>query len=276
MPQGRRALLSHLVRRLLLLIAALPVAVVAVGGGNAQGGDNGSDTLIVSTEDLNDVTVPRFAFEVNGEPCLSDTVVEVPGAGQVDLDLTDPNHGTFTLPQASFGEYEVVVTCTTDSGTEHGTGFIDFGFVLIEKVVTGDVPETAQFVIDVACDSDIFTSPAAEAYGGESGEGFGPDAIQATLTYGPSGGTDVLVHYRGQTCTIEETETGGAQTVTVETEDCGAVIPVSPPGEATTGSFEINEPVSCLQTVTNDFAPAVVDPDDEEPDVVAATPPFTG
>jgi len=264
-------------RRLCVLLAALPVALIALVHGNAQAG-GGGDTLTVFTEDLNDSSVPRFAFEVDGDPCLSDTVLAVPGAPTVDLDLADANGGTFTLPGAPPGEYDVEVTCTTDSGTETGSGFIDFGYVVVDKVVTGDVPPSATFAIDVSCDAGIFQAPSGAAYGGESGEGFGPDAIQATLDFGPGGGSETLVHYRSQTCTIEETDTGGALVVTVETEDCGELIDLA--GEGTSGAFEVNAPVSCQQTVTNEFAPADVEPDDDEPDtlpdVVVATPTFTG
>lgn len=258
-----------LVASLLGAVLALPLAAGPVGAGPPPG-------LSISTEDLDILDVPTFSFEVLGDVCLSDTVVTVPGAPDVQVDLTDANSGTVELPGAPAGEYEIVVTCTTDVGTQEGSGFIDFGYVVVEKVVTGDVPAGTQFVIAVECSGPLFLSGSEYGAGGGA-EADGDPFVEADLTFGETGGTQSLVHYRLQECTITETDTGGALTVSVDTEDCGSATPVSP-AEATSGDFFVGAAESCTQTVTNEFAPADVGPDDLEPDVgpVAAAPTFTG
>jgi len=156
----------------------------------------------------------------------------------------------------------------------------EVAFLNITKVVEGDGP-TGGFVIEYSCVGDIEGGIGA---GGaltfdEAGPG-NPETQQVILT-GPG------------ICTIEETDSNGAETVTY---DCAFVsgIPddVDPNGafapegrvggciDDQSGTIAVpNDELSF--TVTNTFGTDVL-PDDEEPppavepDVVAATPSFTG
>jgi hypothetical protein len=167
----------------------------------------------------------------------------------------------------------VTLTCTlVTGGPGEFNGFIEFGNVIVEKVVEGDAPADASFVVDVSCEGeDLPIGAGAEGYGaGPEGGGTPTATVQGQLTFGPEGGTGALVHYRGQACTITEPEDGGAVETTIETSDCGGD-DEGPPvnGEAdagVSGDFFIDAPVDCTQTVTNVFAA----------EAIAVTPAFTG
>jgi hypothetical protein len=61
----------------------------------------------------------------------------------------------------------------------------------VTKVVQGVAPATAEFVIEVACESGT-----------------------TELTFGPTGGSDQVVFGEADECTVTETQTGGAFDVT--------------------------------------------------------------
>jgi hypothetical protein len=215
----------------------------------------------------------EFFWFVEGDECLSGTTAEVQGVPGAIITVDDPNNGEALLPTGTpGGVYILEVTCTTDAGTASGTTDLTFARVLVTKVVTGDVPPDAEFTILIDCFSKGGGGGGAALP--EAAEGVGP--LQDDLVYGAEGGTQELIAYFPQICVIAETDDGGAQSVTVETEDCGDFEPEGtegiPPGDV----FFIIEPTDCTQTVTNEFAPAQVEPDEDEPDVVAATPTFTG
>ena len=218
-----------------------------------------------------EVEQPTFDFEVIGQPCLDDTTVEVEGVPDAQITLDSPNSGTIVLPEGTpGGGLEVTLTCTTDAGTQTFTGFIEFGNVIVEKVVGGDAPADASFVVDVTCEGGIESSPEY----GASPEGFDPGSLQGQVTFGPGGGTDFLVHYSGQECTITEPEDGGASETTIETSDCeGEEVPLGTEADAgVSGDFFIDAPVDCTQTVTNVFAAAAA----PAAQPAAVTPTFTG
>jgi hypothetical protein len=253
--------------------AGLLAALVPFLAPPAGAGTNG---LTVSANPTGNQPQAEWDWTVVGEPCLSDTQVTVPGLPGATITIDTPNGGSVLLPvdtpapgDRPGGAYVLEVTCTTDAGTQSGSGVLVFARILVAKEVLGNVPPDAQFTIVVDC----FGKGGGGAALPEA-EGTGP--IFAELTYGSAGGIQQLIGYFPQICTIAETDDGGAQAVTVDTEDCGDFEPEGtegiPPGDV----FFVADPVDCTQTVTNEFAPAQVEPDEDEPDVVAATPPFTG
>jgi hypothetical protein len=262
-------------RRLTRILAALAgislLGLLTTPGAGAQSGPEGFFLEIDPVGEATDQ--PTFDFHIDGEPCLSDTVVEVEGVPGATVTLDNPNAGTIVLPAGTpGGSYEVIVTCTTDAGEDSFDAFLEFGHVVVEKVVEGDAPADATFVIDVSCEAEPFLQGAgAEGYDAGPEGGSPPVPVQGQLTFGPEGGTGALVHYRTQACTITEPEDGGAAETTIETSDCfgdeeGPIIN----GEAdagVSGDFFIDAPVDCTQTVTNVFAAA---------EAIPVTPAFTG
>ena len=98
---------------------------------------------------------PGGSFEVGSNVCASGTVVTVSGVPDAVIDLTDPNHFTVTLPSRTpAGTYFVNVECTTniDNQPGEGTGSLTFASIQVDKVVVGEAPPGAEFVIDVVCE----------------------------------------------------------------------------------------------------------------------------
>ena len=259
--------------RLAILLALSLAAAATILGSPAEAGDP-ANGLNVNIGPTGDDTQPRFTIEVDPADCLDDLTVDVIGVNGEVVDVIDANNATIALPVGTpGGAYLVEVTCSTDTGTRSGETEIAFGNVIVDKVVEGAVPPGTEFVVVVECTGEVFIE-SGEGYGPEAAEGFGSN-IDETFVFPATGGTGFAVHYDGQVCTITETETGGAQSVDVATEDCeGRNGPMSPATEATSGDFFIGAPVDCVQTVTNTFPDADVADDDD--DVVAATPTFTG
>jgi hypothetical protein len=129
----------------------------------------------------------------------------------------------------------------------------------VTKVVDGPVPPGTEFTIEATC-SDGFQFDVTEVF-----------------VYSPTGGTQTIGGIPGEsTCTATETDDGGAVTVTYA---CALDV------QGTFGGCDGDQGASfggagnvATVTVTNTFAEDDVAPDDvaTEPDVVAATPPFTG
>lgn len=212
-----------------------------------------------------------FDFDIPGDECVSDTVVTVPGVPDAIVDLADANSGTVTLPVGTPGNfYDLEIECSNGRTTITGTGGFAFASVNVDKVVTGDAPADAQFAISVACENNA--GSARQSFDGSS-EGLAA-ALQADLTYGASGGSEYLVSYNPATCTVSETDDGGAVTSSIALDDCAFGPDSAPAAEAVgpSGDFAIVDPTDCTQTVTNDFAPPAAQP----ADVVQQQPGFTG
>jgi hypothetical protein len=147
----------------------------------------------------------------------------------------------------------------------------------VTKVVEGDVPPGTTFTVEVLCPFQLNGPPTdatavdAEEWGGTPE---GDSDIQETLTFDEEGGTQTVegISFFHRECTITETETGGAESVTTtagagDPEDCRVT-----PG-TTSGAIEFGDPVTCEVVVTNTFpepepAPAA--------QAVAVGPTFTG
>ena len=213
------------------------------------------------------------------DPSSTGTVAGVPGA---TVTFSGYATGTVTFPAGTpGGVYELEVTCPASMNgaspseatipTVTAVANLSFAQVTVDKVVEGDPPADAQFVVNLDCSLDAPPPPPPSPGAFAETEGFpGPDSLVRDLTFGAAGGTQQLVFYGPYECTVTETDDAGALSVTVDTEDCGDRRPLRAT-EATSGDFTVYEPTDCTQTVTNVFREA-----DVAGDVVAATPPFTG
>ena len=160
----------------------------------------------------------------------------------------------------------------------------EVAFLNITKVVEGDGP-TGGYVIEYSCVGDTDEAPEGGGIGGGGSLAF--DAA------GPGNPETQTIELHGPgTCTVTETGSNGAVSVAYECEYVPGERPSSPDGAFAEGGIQ---PGGCIDdqsglivapndeltiTVTNTFDPEVL-PDDEEPpavnpDVVTATPTFTG
>lgn len=172
------------------------------------------------------------------------------------------------------------------TGSAEGEGGGKVAYLHITKVVDGDGP-TGGYVIEYSC-----VGGDREAPEGGIGEG-GSLAFDAAGPGHPETQT-IELHGPG-ICTVTETDSNGATSTTYECEFVVGLGPAAPDGGFDEASTEGFEPGACIDdqsgtitapldemtvTVTNQFDPEVLPDDDEppavEPDVVAATPSFTG
>ena len=130
----------------------------------------------------------------------------------------------------------------------------------VTKVVEGDVPAGTTFTIEVTCNSDGGTDVTP-------------------LVFDAAGGTQTVTAPTIGDCSAEETDDGGAITVTYacRIDDPGNQNEPSTCQGDRTVQIDARETEATI-TVTNTFAAEDVGSDDvaTEPDVVAATPTFTG
>ena len=149
----------------------------------------------------------------------------------------------------------------------------------VVKVVEGPVPAGTVFEVEVACTPDTPNAPAGEV------------GASATLQFDEDGnpiGADSIPSDFFESCHAEETEDGGAASVSYA---CAVSQPTDAPDEG-------NSQLTCVDdqtvhfgdvanaegtiTITNTFEaappppPPDVEPDDVVPDVVNASPTFTG
>jgi hypothetical protein len=106
-----------------------------------------------------------------------------------------------------------VATSVAPAGAGETTIPQETATLTVNKVVQGDAPSDAEFVILVSC------------------EGIG----DRELTFGSEGGSDEVIFFSPDQCTITETETGGA-------------VDVTPPIE-----IFIEDPILYEETITNVF-----------------------
>jgi hypothetical protein len=240
-----------------LLLGAVSLAQPA-GAGNGGGG-------FLDVQPLYILAQPTFSFDLEGDGCTEEATVTVVDVAGAVISFDDDDSGTITLPVGSPGGfYEVTLECAGAGAPITASSSLAFGNVIVVKVVEGAAPADASFPIEVSC-SEGDLVPMAD----------GDPNIDATLVFGATGGTQYLVHYTGQDCTVSELDDGGAISSSITTEDCGDELQVGAVGPS--GEFGIFDAVDCTQTVTNVF-PAAVDPVDETPAPapVVAQPTFTG
>jgi hypothetical protein len=212
----------------------------------------GIDVEVTPTTER-DLATFDFTFEETGAPCIGevDAVVLEEGAAEVDATV-DVGEGTGTIVvgvDVPGGFYELVLSCTTDSGPAQGVGGFAFARGFVVKEVEGPVPAGTEFAIDVDCEGEDE---------GDMLEGVDVAAVFGlTFVYPEAGGEDFFVVYDAQACEVTETEDGGAESTTVE------------------GTFTFPEAADESVVVTNTFVAAgVVEPPAAQP--VAAAPDFTG
>ncbi len=122
-----------------------------------------------------------------------------------------------------------------------------YGYMVIDKVVDGDAPPDARYVVNVACSSAEVAADALGPFG--VGAAFAPGPFSVDLPYDRSGGRAYVYSDAERTCDITEPEAGGATSTTIAVPD-----------------DLFTQPERYTLTVTNTYVPA--------PIVVAPT--FTG
>jgi hypothetical protein len=160
------------------------------------------------------------------------TLVITAGATPVTPTSTvnqDDNTVLVTLPAGTPSPVTFVGNCNGASGTTQGT----FATVNVTKQVQGPDPATATFTVHFDC-----AFPGFPSFTGD-------------LQYGSTGGTTpfYLLPGGGATCTLTETNTGGAQSTSI-----------------TPNPFTVNSPTASA-TVTNTFPAAAA---------LVVAPQFTG
>lgn len=262
--------------RLLLavvLLAAASAVTAGVAGAQTEG------TVGLSTFVSGNPDAAEFDFEVDGVTCQEGTTeVTVEGVPDATVELTDPNSGTVTLPVGTpGGTYTISVTCDPGKGDVTATGTVTFATVDVDKVVEGTAPAGATFPVTVTCEGGRPTA-TADAFSTE-GLGF---LLDTSFSFGAGGGTKYLVAYGPQSCTVSETDDGGASSSTIDLTDCvtggGGDAAAGTEAAGPSGDFDIISPTDCTQTITNTFAaaPPAAPPAAQPADVTQQQPAFTG
>jgi hypothetical protein len=145
------------------------------------------------------------------------------------------------------------------SAAQAGNG--EVAILTVNKVVVGDPGTSSGFVIEVDCtalegENGIIEEPIEVLQDTNY-----PEPFSTALEFGPEGGSQDVVFDGPYNCTVTETDTGGATTVTGE------------------GTVAIEAPIAYSITITNTFvAPDTLAPtttEETRADTVAR-PRFTG
>ncbi len=167
----------------------------------------------------------------------------------------DVNNVLVTLPVGTPSPVTVVGNCVDVDVPRQATDPIVFATVNVTKQVQGPDPANTTFTVHVDC---AFTPDGA----GSGAQGFAgssasvhsngvPTDVTGDLQYGSSGGTSPFYLFDPATCTLTETNTGGAQSTSI-----------------TPNPVDVVNPIVYSATVTNTFpAPAAA---------VVVQPRFTG
>jgi len=151
----------------------------------------------------------------------------------VTLPVATPSPVTFS---GSCLDVELPIAATADP--------VAFATLNVQKVVVGSDPPGDTFTVQVSCLGAGSTS-GASGFGSRSNSVHSSDGAPPTLQYGAAGGTSPVYVFEASTCTLTETNAGGAASTTI-----------SP------NPVEITDPIAFSATVTNVFpaAPLVVAP----------------
>ncbi len=257
-------------RRLILAVTVLVAASVTATGAAlatpSQAGDEGADALAVTADASGNPDQAVFDYSINNFTCDSSTVT-VDG---VDATITqvDPNAGSIALPVGTpGGTYTATFDCETGKGTISGSLNLPIAAVTVNKVVQGDAPADATFPVTVTCNT-----AAGGGASSEFSEGAGGFLLDTAFSFDATGGSKYLVAYTPQSCSISEVDDAGAQSATIDLEDCGDGRTTRVEAAGPDGGFVIFDPTDCTQTITNDFTEPAAQP----ADVVQQQPAFTG
>ena len=244
----------------LVASASLAAAGAAVAA-PSQAGDEGADSLAVTSDATGNPDQAVFDYSINNFTCDSSTVT-VDG---VDATITqiDPNTGSIALPVGTpGGVYTATFDCDTGKDVESGSLTLTIAAVTVTKVVSGDVPADATFPVTVTCGGGVGLVAQGDSFGPE-GAGF---LIDTSFSFGPTGGSKYLVAYTPQGCTITETDDGGALSATIDLDNCdddgggGGRNAAAVEAAGPSGTFDIVDPTDCTQTIANVFAAPAAQP----------------
>lgn len=215
------------------------IAAEATPTGNDAMPEFSYTSTLGCSQEQGEYTVLRTGF---GDPIDGDTAgltVDVAPIGGGDGVTV-----TFSTPTLEGGDdYAFRRTCPEQDPELHRFAY---SRVVLEKQTEGDVPAEATFTVQVDC----------------SGEGSILEDV--TRTFEADGGTDQVVFYEfAADCTVTETETGGAESVTIvpSTDDT--------PED---GELSFSDYGDRTATVTNTFAAAEPEPEPEPTPEPSPTP----
>lgn len=276
----------HLIRRhpAALVLAGLLLTAALLTPATGRAGLAQWDVEV--TPDTTQRSQPAFTFETTGQfPDLCNDVtheVFASGGESVDPSLytldvaADGQSGSGTLsndlPDTSYG---LRVTCDFGQGeSQSETDFLVYNRLTIQKDLAGTPPDGTTFTARVQCDPE---------------EPFEPTGVDTSVGFDATGGSQLAILYeRGMTCTVSETDDGGADDVTVDPEV--AQFGVEGPYEITsviTNTFQAEPTPTPTPTATPTPTPTPTPtstptpdpepvPDAEPADPVEAEPTYTG
>lgn len=253
---------------LALAVVAALLHVGSAGAASRQTEPEGGLAVTVFPSGNPDQAV--WDYEIDDLTCINGSTVTVAGV-DATVTPTEDQTGTISFPVGTpGGSYLATFECDTGKGVVSGTLALTFAAVTVTKVVEGEAPADATFPVTVACNT-----AAGAGVSTEFGEGTAGIVLDTEITFPATGGSQYLVAYTPQSCSIAELDDAGAVSATLGLADCGdgRTTNAAPAGEAAgpDGGFVIFEPTDCTQTITNVFAAAA-----QPADVVQPQPAFTG
>lgn len=273
----------RLTRGRTVAVAALAGAALALPSTGVLAGL----AMFVLPSEPYDRSVPAFDFDLAVE-CQDPryAVYEQEGFGNPEtetirddagLDVTQgetPTSGTFVVPSLEGGEYYFAIECGPEEESSRFPGAFSFRRLTVDKAVSGEVPQGTTFTVAVDC-------PAPQ------GSDFEFEPVQVELDYPEVGGSQDVVIYDASsdmTCTITETEDGGAETVTVDPEEVAFGEGTYNESSTVTNTFAAPEPTPTetetptptpTETATGTPSPTPTPTDDAADDDVQDAPPAT-
>jgi hypothetical protein len=246
-------------------LTALTAPAVALLSAAPAGADGTSFTMIVDQQSNTALTLLVSNFNKTCTNQLQLTITAGPANTPITPNSTvnqDLNDVVVTLPTGTPSPLSIVGNCLDASDNQiQGTATPAFATVNMTKQVQGPDPANATFTVHFDCAfSSIVSASSAKGSAGSSGSVHANVGGQLTgdLQYGAAGGTSPfyfiepeLAAFAPATCTLTETNTGGAQSTSIS------------PNPVT-----IADPIVYSATVTNTFvAPAAA---------LVVAPQFTG
>ena len=232
-----------------LMALAGPLAAVL---GSEPAGAAGTFTIVVTPQSATALT---FLVSNADATCSNSQlqVTAVAGPGNTPVTPTsvvhqDANDVVVTLPSGtptpvtfsgSCLDVEIPISATADP--------VAFATVNVQKVVVGSDPPGDTFTVQVSClgGGGAAGASGASGFGSGSSSVHSSDGAPPSLQYGAAGGTSPVYVFGPSTCTLSETNAGGAASTTI-----------SP------NPVDVVDPAVFSATVTNVFpaAPLVVAP----------------
>jgi hypothetical protein len=243
-------------------LATLIAPVVAVRSATPAGAGGGPPTSVPLSVVPQSHTALTFLVAVSGSTkCSSPSQLVLTitaGSGLTPVTPTstvnqDANDVLVTLPAGTLSSVQFVGDCLDAGGPIEGTSTVHFGTVNVMKQVQGPDPADTTFTVHFDCTVQAGSTANGFTASSTVVPTVGAPDTTGDLQYGSSGGTLVFYAFGKGTCTLTETNTGGAQSTSI-----------SP------NPVDVVNPIVYSTTVTNTFPPLAL-----APAVITAPPPLT-